>query len=139
MFTCEAAAALEIEIGGVPTKNLFLRDRKGRRHFLVVLRDAQPLDLKWLAGALDADVLSFASADRLARFLSSTPGSVSLLDILYDTDHAVELVVDAALWSASALQCHPYTNTATLVIALEDVRRLLAHDGRVARVLDFPA
>ncbi len=139
VFTCEAAAALGIEMGGLPTKNLFLKDRKGRRHFLVVMHDAQRLDLKWLAGALDADSLSFASAERLTRYLASTPGSVSLLDILCDRSREVELVIDATLWRSDALQCHPYTNTATLVMALDDVRRLLEDASRSVRVLDFPA
>ncbi|MEN3110883.1 prolyl-tRNA synthetase associated domain-containing protein [Uliginosibacterium paludis] len=139
VFTCEAAAALDIAMDGLPTKNLFLKDRKGRRHFLVVMHDAQRLDLKWLAGALDTDSLSFASAERLDRHLASTPGSVSLLDILCDRAQAVELVIDATLWQGEALQCHPYTNTATLVMALADVRRLLDDAGRSVRVIEFPA
>lgn len=138
VFTCEAAAALELVMEGEPTKNLFLKDRKGRRHFLVVLGDSRRLDLKWLAGALQSEPLSFASAERLSRLLGSTPGSVSLLDILCDTEGSVELVIDAALWEAEALQCHPYTNTATLVLPQAAVRRLLQHAGRDARVLVFP-
>lgn len=139
VFTCGAARALNIDIAGTPTKNLFLKDRKGRRHFLVVLRDDRRLDLKWLAAALDADGLSFASAERLARHLCSTPGSVSLLDILKDMDRAVELVLDETVWTADAIQCHPYTNTATLVLALDDIRCLLSSFGREARILTMPA
>ncbi|MDQ7990738.1 MAG: prolyl-tRNA synthetase associated domain-containing protein [Candidatus Dactylopiibacterium sp.] len=139
VFTVEEASALPLAMAGMPTKNLFLKDRKGRRHFLVVLRDTQRVDLRWLATALQADTLSFASAERLTRHLASTPGSVSLLDILCDSAGAVELVIDAALWEADALQCHPYTNTATLVIALDDVRRLLAAHDREARRVTFPA
>lgn len=138
VFTYDAASALDMRIAGTPTKNLFLKDRKGRRHFLVVLRDDRRLDLKWLASELDADGLSFGSAERLARHLCSIPGAVSLLDILSDEEHTVELVIDAAVWAATAVQCHPYTNTATLVIALADIRRILDAAERVPTILTLP-
>lgn len=126
VFDCDAADALGLDTQGIATKNLFLKDRKGRRHFLVVVHSEKALDLKSLGQILDVKGLSFASAERLNKHLSTTAGSVSILDILRDTEHAVELIIDQSVLESSMLQCHPYTNTATLDIAVSGIKKLLA-------------
>ena len=125
VFDCEAADALGLDTQGIATKNLFLKDRKGRRHFLVVVRSDKALDLKSLGQTLEVKGLSFASAERLDKHLSSTAGSVSILDILRDAESAVELIIDQSVLDSPMLQCHPFTNTATLDIAVADMKRLL--------------
>lgn len=70
--------------------------------------------------------------------LGLTPGAVTLLAVVRDTEQAVELVVDEQVWQAEQVQCHPLVNTATLLIRLDDVRRLLAHLGREATVMTLP-
>ncbi|HHQ4619019.1 TPA: YbaK/EbsC family protein, partial [Aeromonas veronii] len=97
------------------------------------------VDLKALAAMLGVKRLSFGSPERLDAVLGLTPGSVTLLAMVRDREKAVELVVDEAIWQAEQVQCHPLVNTATLIIRLDDVRRLLTHLDREAIVMRLPA
>ncbi|MGY3946420.1 aminoacyl-tRNA deacylase [Aeromonas allosaccharophila] len=139
VFTCEEASRLLPDLPAAKTKNLFLRDPKSERLFLVVSPEAIRVDLKGLAVMLGVKRLSFGSPERLDAVLGLTPGSVTLLAMVRDSEQAVELVVDEAIWQAEQVQCHPLVNTATLIIRLDDVRRLLTHLGRKATVMRLPA
>ena len=138
VFTCEQADRLGIETTAAKTKNLFLRDRKARRHFLVSVRDEKTVDLKGLEGVLGVKGLSFASSERLMEYLGLTPGSVTMLAALNDTGGRVEVVVDEALWKSDAIQCHPLVNTSTLVISRADVERFLLLTGHTPVILTVP-
>lgn len=124
---------------GAKTKNLFLRDKKGARHFLVTVPAARAVDLHALGAALDTGRLGFASAERLQRHLGVTPGSVSLLALVNDAAGAVEFAIDRSLWQASAVQAHPLINTATLVLTHADLEQFLRATGHVPSVIDVPA
>ena len=139
VMTVEASERLVPKLPGAKTKNLFLRDKKGARHFLVTVRHDLPVDLNALGAALAAGRLGFASPERLAKHLGITPGSVSLLALVNDADTAVEFVIDRALWEATAVQAHPLVNDATMVIAHADLERFLAASGHAPRVIDVPA
>lgn len=139
VFTCEEASKLLPDLPAAKTKNLFLRDPKSERLFLVVSPEDHRVDLKALATMLGVKRLSFGSPERLDAVLGLTPGSVTLLAMVRDREKAVELVVDEAIWQAEQVQCHPLVNTATLIVRLDDVRRLLAHLGREATVMRLPA
>ncbi|HDO1318329.1 prolyl-tRNA synthetase associated domain-containing protein [Aeromonas veronii] len=139
VFTCEEASRLLPDLPAAKTKNLFLRDPKSERLFLVVSPEDHRVDLKELAVMLGVKRLSFGSPERLDAVLGLTPGSVTLFAMVRDREKAVELVVDEAIWQAEQVQCHPLVNTATLIIRLDDVRRLLAHLGREATVMRLPA
>ena len=138
VFTCEQADSLPIPAGSAKTKNLFLRDRKGRRHVLVTVGAEKTVDIKALEPVVGAKGLSFASEDRLMRYLGLTPGSVTLLGVITDLDCRVEVIIDEGLLRYQAMQCHPLTNSSTLVISMEDVMRFLALTGHAPRVLDVP-
>jgi len=137
VFDCDSAEALGLDTQGIATKNLFLKDRKGRRHFLVVVHSDKALNLKALGEMLEVKGLSLASAERLQKHLSTTPGSVSILDILRDSEGVVELILDQAVLDSSMLQCHPYTNTVTLDIAVSDVKKLLESYQRTYRAIQL--
>ncbi|MFM5239386.1 prolyl-tRNA synthetase associated domain-containing protein [Aeromonas veronii] len=139
VFTCEEASKLLPDLPAAKTKNLFLRDPKSERLFLVVSPEERRVDLKALAAMLGVKRLSFGSPERLDAVLGLIPGSVTLLAMVRDREKAVELVVDEAIWQAEQVQCHPLVNTATLIVRLDDVRRLLAHLGREATVMRLPA
>ena len=139
VMTVAESERLVPPLPGAKTKNLFLRDRKGARHFLVTVPHALAVDLAALGEVLDAGRLGFASPDRLLRHLGIAPGSVSLLALVNDTAHAVEFVIDRELWNAAAVQAHPLRNDATMVIAHADLERFLAATGHVPRVIDVPA
>ncbi|WP_139478516.1 prolyl-tRNA synthetase associated domain-containing protein [Aeromonas veronii] len=139
VFTCEEASRLLPDLPAAKTKNLFLRDPKSERLFLVVSPEERRVDLKALATMLGVKRLSFGSPERLDAVLGLTPGSVTLLAMVRDRENAVELVVDEAIWQAEQVLCHPLVNTATLIIRLDDVRRLLTHLDREAIVMRLPA
>lgn len=139
VMTVAESELLVPPLPGAKTKNLFLRDRKGNRHFLVTVPHALAVDLDGLGEALTAGRLGFASPARLLERLGITPGSVSLLALVNDKVRAVEFVIDRALWEAAAVQAHPLRNDATMVIAHTDLERFLAATGHVPRVIDVPA
>ena len=138
VFTCGEANELVPPLPGAKTKNLFLRDGKGRRHFLVSLGQEKTVDLKGLASALGLNKLGFASAGRLEGYLGLRPGSVSILGVINDPEGLVELIVDETLWQADAFQCHPLVNTSTLVIAKPEMERFLSLTGHPPKRLDVP-
>jgi Ala-tRNA(Pro) deacylase len=138
VFTCEEADRLVPPMEAARTKNVFLRDRKGTRHFLVVVSYEKSVDLKALAPLLAVDKLSLRSEERLQKHLGVTPGSVTILGLACDTEHRVELVLDEDIAAASALRCHPLVNTATLALDRSELDRFLAATGHHPRVLAIP-
>jgi Ala-tRNA(Pro) deacylase len=138
VFTCEEAALHTSHLRGEPTKNLFLRDKNGERHFLLSVPDHKQVDIKGLIPLLKTNKLSFGSAERLQKYLGVSPGSVTILGLIHDRDHAVEVFIDRDLWNASHLQCHPLLNTATLVISHEGIEKFLTTTGHTFQVIDTP-
>ena len=139
VMTVEESEQRVLPLPGAKTKNLFLRDKKGARHFLVTVPAARTVDLNGLGAVLGAGRLGFASPERLHKHLAITPGSVSLLALVNDTAGAVEFVLDRSLWEADAVQVHPLTNTATMILAHADLEVFLRATGHLPRVIDVPA
>jgi Ala-tRNA(Pro) deacylase len=139
VYTVEEAGRLVPTLAAAKTKNLFLRDKKGLQHFLVVVAADKRVDLKALPQTLGSNRLSFGSADRLKKYLGVEPGSVTLFAIFNDPNHAVELIVDESLWHSETFQFHPLVNTSTLVISRENLKRFIAITGHEARLLDIPS
>ena len=139
VFTSEQARRLIPPLAGATAKNLFLRDRKGRRHFLLSLPDSKTLDLKSLAASLGLSGLSLASPERLLKYLGITPGAVSIMALVNDTENNVEVLMDQELWQADYLQCHPLVNTATLVISLQDIKKFIAITGHTVKLVIIEA
>ena len=137
VFTCEEADAAVANHAAVQTKNLFLRDKRGRRHILLITNCEKAVDIRRFAEQADADRLSFGSPERMMKYLGVTPGSVTVLGLINDPDNAVELFVDADVWNAEHWRCHPLVNTATLVLSRADIERFLMHTGHRARVLEL--
>lgn len=122
---------------GTHCKNLFLRNYKGNRHYLVIAPVTRGIDLKRLNAALGEDRLSFASPERLRRWLGLEPGSVSPFGLINDETRHVRVVCDEALRAGTALGFHPNVNTATLEISLADFERFLAWRGNFVRWLEL--
>jgi Ala-tRNA(Pro) deacylase len=138
VMTVAESQRLVPPLPGAKTKNLFLRDKKGVRHFLVTVPQDLTVDLDALGLQLGAGRLGFASPERLMKHLGITPGSVSLLALVNDTMGAVEFVIDRRLWEAEAVQAHPLVNTATMVVPHEQIERFLAATGHSPRVAEIP-
>ena len=110
-------------------KNLFLRNQKGNRHYLVVLEHSKRADLRAVADQIGDGKLSFASPERLMTHLGLTPGSVSPFGLINNRDHAVRVVLDRDLKSATRVSFHPNINTATYVVSAADFARFLEACG----------
>jgi Ala-tRNA(Pro) deacylase len=138
VFTCDEANALIPDLPGQSTKNLFVRDRKGKRHFLIVVPDEKSVDLLALESMLECSRLSMGSPERLGKHLGVSPGAVSLLAVANDIQKCVELVIDEPLWNGEALQCHPLVNTSTFVIPIAGVKGFLEQTGHIPKIIEVP-
>ena len=134
VFTCEEAALHCPDLVDINTKNLFLRDRKGKRHFLVVTHHHKSVDLKALGESIGTK-LSFGSPERLAKHLGVEPGSVTILALLNDQEGKVELFLDEDVLGADEVACHPLVNTSTLVLSQSDLQRFLVSTGHTPNLL----
>lgn len=133
--TVAEAEAHWADIDAAHCKNLFLRNQKGDRHYLVVLAHSKRADLRAVAGQIGDGKLSFASPERMLTHLGLTPGSVSPFGLLNDPEHRVGLFLDQDLRRAERISFHPNDNTATLVLSYSDFERFLAHVGHPVRFL----
>lgn len=134
IFTVAEAQEKASAIPGGHIKNLFLRNRKGNKHYLVVIPADKQLNLKNLEALLD-EKLGFASPERLQQYLGVTPGSVTILGLINDQKHEVAVILDTELSTYDTLSCHPLINTATLVIPREGIEEFLKLRGNEVRYL----
>ena len=125
VHTMEDMDRLGLPQKGTLCKNLFLRDAKGKRHFLVTCDEKKTVDLKTLGRPLGAGNLSFASEDRLEKYLGLKQGSVSPFGLMNDTEHAVEFFIDKDLSRCKSLGIHPLENTATVFLSFKDLDKFL--------------
>jgi len=136
VFTVEEAEKHWTGVRGAHCKNLFLRNKKGNHHYLVVIESSKQADLRRLNHLLGEDRLSFASPERLRKHLGLDPGSVSPFGLINDANQEVVAVVDQDLRRAETVNFHPNVNTATVGISYADFERFLARRGN--RVLYLP-
>jgi Ala-tRNA(Pro) deacylase len=123
-------------IDAVHCKNLFLRNQKGTRHYLVILAVTKRADLRAVAEQIGDGKLSFASPDRLMKYLGVTPGSVSPFGLIHDHAHHVRVYLDRELKAAPRISFHPNINTATFVLTFGDFERFLAAYENLVRYVD---
>jgi Ala-tRNA(Pro) deacylase len=135
VFTVEEADRHRGRLTGGQTKNLFLRNKKGNRHYLLVAEAHKKVDLKRVRERIGERGLSFASPKRLKDHLDLEPGSVSPFGIIHDRDQKVVVLIDQDVLRHESLAFHPNVNTATIIIRTEDFRRFLEHCGNEVRIV----
>ena len=138
VFRVEEGMDLKANLPGAHTKNLFLKDHKGRL-WLISARQDTVIDLKRAAGAMGSGRLSFGNETLMWETLGVRPGSVTALGLINDTDRRVTFVLDRRLWDADIVNVHPLTNTATTALDQSAFRRVLELMGREPIVVDFGA
>jgi len=106
-------------------KNIFFRNHKGNKHYLVILEHLRLLDIHDLEKRLKQGKLTFASDQRLMRYLGVEPGSVSPFGLINDKEKHVHLFIDEKLSESDRLAFHPNINTASLVISKTDLLKFL--------------
>lgn len=137
VFTVEEADSLNLGIDGAKNKSLFLRNAKGDKHYLVMLNGEKRLDLPRLQTLLSETKLSFASPERLLKYLRLTPGSVSPFGLINDKEHHVHAIVDTQLLTYKQLAFHPNINTMTMAMPTEDFKKYLENTGNKTSYLDL--
>lgn len=133
VFTVAQSDALERDLPGGHTKNLFLKDAKGKL-LLIVAQAHTAVDLKTLHRSLGCARLSFGKPDLLMDVLGVPPGSVTAFSVINDRDRRVSVVIDAALMVHDVINCHPLVNTQTTAIARDDLIRFLCETGHPPEV-----
>ena len=126
VYTIEEMEELGLEKMEETAKNLFLRDQKGKNHFLVVIRADKQANLKELGEKLGGVRLSFASEERLEKYLGLQSGLVSPFGLLNDTSKSVIFVSNKNLPLSAIIGIHPNDNTATVWLTFGDLLALLS-------------
>lgn len=129
VYTVEEVNELDLNIPGMGLKNLFLRNKKGNQHYLVIIEENKRVDLKELSTKIGANALSFASPQRLEKYLDLTPGAVTPFGLINDQDKNVKVILDKSIKSANKVGFHPNVNTATIVINYIDFQKYLDWTG----------
>lgn len=137
VYTMEDMDRVGITGKGTVCKNLFLRDAKGNNHYLVTVPEEKRVDLKALAEQIGSTKLSFASAERLSKYLKVEQGCVSPFGVLNDDSRSVMVVFDEALQGNLAMGVHPNDNTASLWLAFQDMLELIQEHGNPVSVISF--
>jgi Ala-tRNA(Pro) deacylase len=139
VFTVAESQFIKESIPGGHTKNLFLKDKKGRI-FLVTAQAEARIDLKRLHETIGASGrVSFGSAELLGEVLGVEPGSVTPLALINDVEGRVSFVLDETLMGYDVINVHPLVNTMTTTIAAGDLLTFLRATGHEPRVLALPA
>ncbi len=129
VYTLQEFEEVVSDLSGVHCKNLFLRNKKGDKHYLVICSGSKKIDINELTFKLNSDRLSFASTERLAKYLGLTPGSVSPFGVINDESNEVTVIIDSALKEHDKVNFHPNDNTATISILYEDLLRFVKDCG----------
>ena len=138
VFTVEEAARYKGDLPGAHTKNLFLRDKPGKKMWLVCALADRAIDLRELPPRIDAKPrLSFGSPERLMKFLGVTPGAVSPFAIINDVGKTVQVVLDRALLDAEIVNLHPLDNAKTTAIRPADLLTFLGAEHHPPLLLAF--
>ena len=120
-MTMEACAAVDAALGGAICKNLLLCNRQCTAFYLLMLPGDKVFKTKELSAQIGSSRLSFASGEYMQQFLNITPGSLSVLGLMNDTENRVQLLIDEELLNAEEFGCHPCINTSSLRIKTRDL------------------
>jgi Ala-tRNA(Pro) deacylase len=127
--TVEDALPYWNKIDATHCKNLFFRNHKGNRHYLVILDHRRQLNIRDLEQRLRQGKISFASPERMQRYLGLSGGSVSVFGLINDRENHVHVFLDEALKNAGSITFHPNENTATVVISFASFQKFLGSSG----------
>ena len=119
--TIEACHTLHEELGTPICKNLVLCNRQKTQFYLLLMEGEKVFKTKFLSQQLGCSRLSFAAPEDMERLLGVTPGSATVLSLMNDKEHAVQLVIDRPVVQQPFMGCHPCKNTSSLRIAMKDV------------------
>jgi Ala-tRNA(Pro) deacylase len=127
--TIEVALEYWKDIDATHCKNLFFRNHKGKKHYLVILKHVQKLAIHELEKRLKQGKLSLASDKRLKKYLDVQPGSVTPFGLINDEENHVHIFLDENLKESGKISFHPNVNTFSLVLSYKDFEKYLNWTG----------
>ena len=137
VFNMEELDSVELLYPEWDAKNLFVRDDKKQSYYLLTVRGSKQVDLKAFRRQHALRPLSFASPEELLTLMGLTPGSVSPLGILNDTERSIRFYLDAE-FSGNKIGVHPNDNTATVWLQADDLMALIRDHGNEAEYVSIP-
>ena len=138
-MTMEACAAVDEVLDATICKNLLLCNRQCTAFYLLLLPGDKPFKTSVLSKQIGSSRLSFADAEYMEKFLDITPGSLSILGLMNDHDHQVQLLIDEDVLKGEFIGCHPCINTSSLRLRTEDlVQKIIPAMGHEPRLVDLP-
>ncbi len=136
LFTVEQAQKISLNIPGGHIKNLFLKDDNGK-FWLIVAQDHTKIELKKVAQMMNAPKLRFANEQLLMEYLGVKPGSVTPFALINDTNHTVNVILDAVLLTFDTINAHPLQNDATIGVNQSDFKKFLKYTQHAPIIIDF--
>lgn len=138
MMTIEACAEVDEILGIEICKNLFLCNSQKTRFHLLLMPGNKRFDTKTFCKQIGSPRLSFAPAEYMEKYLNITPGSVSVMGLMNDVEHAVELYIDRDVLEQEELGCHPCINTSSMKLKTKDViEKFLPYTGHTYHVVEL--
>jgi len=123
--TIEEAMKYWKDLDATHCKNLFFRNHKGNRHYLVILEHTRQMGIHQLEKQLKQGKLSFASDQRMMKYLGVTPGSVTPFGLIHDKEHHVHVFLDRNLLNSKTISFHPCINTASIIVQWTDFLKFM--------------
>ncbi len=137
--TMEACEVIDEVLGCRICKNLFLCNRQKTSFYLLMMPADKPFKTKDLTAQINSARLSFADADAMLGLLDITPGSVSVLGLMNDTECTVRLLVDKDILSDEYIGCHPCVNTTSMKIKTKDIfDKIISATNHTKTVVELP-
>ena len=137
--TMDDCLRIEEQLGSKICKNLFLCNRQQTDFYLFLLPGDKIFKTKFLSARLGCSRLSFADSEHMAEFLHTVPGSVSALELLFDTENRVRLIIDELLLREEYLSFHPGLSTSTVRLQRDDVFRYMEAVDHFPTIIDLPS
>ena len=139
-MTMEACAAVDEVLDATICKNLLLCNRQCTAFYLLMLPGDKPFKTSVLSKQIGSSRLSFASAECMERFLDITPGSLSIMGLMNDHEHQVQLLIDEDVLKGEFIGCHPCINTSSLRLKTADLtQKIIPAMGHAPRIVNLPA
>jgi len=134
VYTCEEAEQHNKNIKGIHSKNLFIKDKKSKKFYLIILPANKNLDMAELGEILN-DKIKFANENDLREILDLSAGSVSPFGLINDTENKVQIVIDKEVWNSDFVSFHPNINTETLELTREDFHKYIKSLKNILKII----
>ena len=120
-MTMEVCAEIDKTLNAQICKNLFLCNRQQTDFYLLLIPADKKFKTKDLSAQINSSRLSFANGEQMEKYISCTPGSASVMGLIFDKENSVKLLIDEQVLKSEYVGCHPCINTSSLRIKTHDL------------------